>query len=245
MASPAIRFAPRNAAPDYRPEQALRRRACSARSRFRLARLRVDRLQRRRQQRLLLHAPRQEPARPVRSSPERNTGSQAQLSRRRSPTRLLPGSPEHRLRHIRRLQRRQHGRRPIQPDPPHGPPTQHQPNVTATSRHVPKVASDVARERQSPYWRAGGQNQFRRATNDSTCLGIGNHWTTNNDFVMARLGCGRWGVIYGLKAKSFTAHGHFTTREPQSFAPTWGYRVFVVTISAVAAITSLLFLLRN
>ena len=53
------------------------------------------------------------------------------------------------------------------------------------------------------------------------------------------------GVIYGLKAKSFTAHGHFTTREPQSFAPTWGYRVFVVTISAVAAITSLLFLLRN
>jgi len=56
---------------------------------------------------------------------------------------------------------------------------------------------------------------------------------------------GDGGVIYGLKAKSFTAHGHFTTREPQSFAPTWGHRVFVVTISAVAAITSLLFLLRN
>ena len=32
---------------------------------------------------------------------------------------------------------------------------------------------------------------------------------------------GVWGVIYGLMAKSFTTYGRFTSREPESFAPTW------------------------
>jgi hypothetical protein len=56
---------------------------------------------------------------------------------------------------------------------------------------------------------------------------------------------GTWGIIYGIKAKSFTAYGRFTSREPQSFAPNWGHRLLVVTISAAAAVTSLVFLIRR
>jgi len=56
---------------------------------------------------------------------------------------------------------------------------------------------------------------------------------------------GVWGVIYGVTARSFTAYGRFTSKEPESFAPTLRDRLFVVTISAAAGIASLVFLLRN
>ena len=54
---------------------------------------------------------------------------------------------------------------------------------------------------------------------------------------------GTWGIIYGLRAKQFTAYGHLSSRESESFAPNWRYRVFVVLISAIAVLTSLAFLL--
>jgi hypothetical protein len=56
---------------------------------------------------------------------------------------------------------------------------------------------------------------------------------------------GTWGIIYGIKAKSFTAYGRFTSREPYSFAPNWGHRLLVVAISATAAVTSLVFIIRR
>jgi hypothetical protein len=56
---------------------------------------------------------------------------------------------------------------------------------------------------------------------------------------------GTWGIIYGIKAKTFTAYGRFTSREPESFAPTWGHRLLVVSISAAAAVTSFVFLIRR
>jgi hypothetical protein len=56
---------------------------------------------------------------------------------------------------------------------------------------------------------------------------------------------GTWGIIYGLKAKSFTAYGRFTSREAHSFAPNWGHRLLVVTISATAADSFYMGVLRS
>jgi len=57
--------------------------------------------------------------------------------------------------------------------------------------------------------------------------------------------CGTAGIFYGLRAKTFTAYGRFTGREPQIFAPTRVHRVLVVAISGAAAITSLVFIAKN
>jgi hypothetical protein len=57
--------------------------------------------------------------------------------------------------------------------------------------------------------------------------------------------CGVTGILYGLRAKTFTAYGHLTSKKPQIFAPTWAHRAIVVGISAVAVITSLVFITRN
>jgi len=57
--------------------------------------------------------------------------------------------------------------------------------------------------------------------------------------------CGVAGIFYGLRAKTFTAYGRFTSKEPQIFAPSWVHRALVVAISVVAAITSLVFIARN
>jgi hypothetical protein len=56
---------------------------------------------------------------------------------------------------------------------------------------------------------------------------------------------GTWGIIYGIKAKTFTAYGRFTSRESESFSPHWGHRLLVVTISGAAAVTSFVFLIRR
>jgi hypothetical protein len=101
-------------------------------------------LQRRRQQRLLLHAPRQKSARLARSRAERNSGRSPGLSHRRPSARLLPGSLEYRLRHVWWLERRQHGRRPVRANAPNGPPPQHRPNLATPSRHLPQVATFLA-----------------------------------------------------------------------------------------------------
>ena len=67
--------------------QTLRRRARAASSRFRLARFRVDRLQRRRQQHLLVHPPRQEARRHDGRDPQRHARRpiEATASAYRSP----------------------------------------------------------------------------------------------------------------------------------------------------------------
>jgi hypothetical protein len=57
--------------------------------------------------------------------------------------------------------------------------------------------------------------------------------------------CGVTGMLYGLRAKTFTAYGHLSSKEPQIFAPTWVHRGIVIGISGVAVITSLIFLARN
>jgi hypothetical protein len=56
---------------------------------------------------------------------------------------------------------------------------------------------------------------------------------------------GTWGILYGLQAKQFTAYGRFSSREPESFPPNWRHRLFVVSISAIAILTSLRFLIWN
>jgi hypothetical protein len=55
---------------------------------------------------------------------------------------------------------------------------------------------------------------------------------------------GASGIVYGLTAKRFTAYGHLSGREPERFRPTWRHRLLVVSISAIAALSSLAFLLR-
>jgi hypothetical protein len=56
---------------------------------------------------------------------------------------------------------------------------------------------------------------------------------------------GIWGIIYGLRAKQFTAYGRFSSREAESFVPNWRHRIFVVSISAIVVLTSLRFLLKS
>ena len=56
---------------------------------------------------------------------------------------------------------------------------------------------------------------------------------------------GTWGIFYGLKAKQFTAYGRFSSREPENFAPNWRHRLFVVSTSTIAVLTSLRFLIWN
>jgi hypothetical protein len=55
---------------------------------------------------------------------------------------------------------------------------------------------------------------------------------------------GVWGILYGLKAKHFTAYGHLSSREPERFAPTWRYRLFVISIASIALLTPLFYLLK-
>lgn len=57
--------------------------------------------------------------------------------------------------------------------------------------------------------------------------------------------CGVAGILYGLRAKTFTAYGRFSSKEPEVFAPSWVYRACVVVICGAAAITSLVFIARN
>jgi hypothetical protein len=57
--------------------------------------------------------------------------------------------------------------------------------------------------------------------------------------------CGVGGIFYGLRAKTFTAFGRFSRKEPEVFAPSWVYRAWVVVICGAAAITSLVFIARN
>jgi hypothetical protein len=56
---------------------------------------------------------------------------------------------------------------------------------------------------------------------------------------------GVWGIIYGLRAKQFTAYGHLTGREREHFVPNWRYRLLVILIATVAVLSSLRFLLKN
>jgi hypothetical protein len=56
---------------------------------------------------------------------------------------------------------------------------------------------------------------------------------------------GIWGIVYGIRAKQFTAYGHLTGREPENFVPNWRYRFFVILISAVAVLSSIRFLVKN
>jgi len=56
---------------------------------------------------------------------------------------------------------------------------------------------------------------------------------------------GAAGIVYGLKAKEFAAFGRFSSREREHFVPNWRYRLFVVSISAVAVLSSLRFLLKG
>jgi hypothetical protein len=56
---------------------------------------------------------------------------------------------------------------------------------------------------------------------------------------------GASGIIYGATAKQFTRHGKYTSREPEAYVPNWRDRLFVILISTVAVISSLIYLLKN
>lgn len=55
------------------------------------------------------------------------------------------------------------------------------------------------------------------------------------------------GIIYGIKAKEFTRHGHygFSRKQPEKIRPRWWDRLIVVTISTIGLITSLYLLIHR
>lgn len=73
--------------------------------------------------------------------------------------------------------------------------------------------------------------------------------TGNQTLVGAGLGAfaGIWGIFYGLTATEFVRHGHygFSNKQPERYKPLWWQRIFVVAISGVALITSVLYLIKH
>ena len=71
----------------------------------------------------------------------------------------------------------------------------------------------------------------------------------NQTLIGAGLGtfAGLWGIFHGLTAPEFVRHGHygFSQKQSERYRPSWWHRLFVVGISTVALVLSVLYLVKH
>ena len=122
LASAAIPRASRHPALGARPEPRAGRAAGAAPGRLRPHRLRMDRLQRFRRQRRLVHPARARSVRLRRGGRQLHADTEAGVCHRRARGRPVRRAAEQRLRDLRRQQSRQRRRHSVAADPAHGRP---------------------------------------------------------------------------------------------------------------------------